>query len=127
MKLTGHGMNIGRSFHVENVAFVLLNDLSSVSSPNGNHSHGIFMVPDYDSLCTSLSDILNEACELQSIEVNGRNRNVEFFFGGGGGNFFAVVCGIEAANSTYSCTWCKCPAFDRCMGRSAIDATQDNC
>ena len=125
VKLTGDGTNIGRSFHVVNVAFVLLNDLSSVSSPNGNHSLGIFKVSeDYDSLHTSLSDILKEACDLQSIEVNGRNHDVQFFLGGDM-KFLAVVCGIEAANSTYSCIWCKCPAIDRWdMTKPAFDATQ---
>lgn len=35
---------------------------------------------------------------------------VEFFLGGGDLKFLALVCGINAANATYSCVWCKCPA-----------------
>ena len=113
VKLTGDGTNIGRTFHVVNVAFVLLNDSASVSSPNGNHSLAILKVSeDYDSLHQSLTDILEEASTLQSIDINDRSHRVEFFLGGDM-KFLAVVCGIEAANSNYPCVWCKCPTAER--------------
>ena len=113
VKLTGDGTNIGRTFHVINIAFVLLNDLSSVSSPDGNHSLAIFKVSEnYDSLRDSLTDIVKEAAGLDSVTVNGKNHRVEFFLGGDL-KVLAIVTGIEAANSTYSCVWCKCPTIDR--------------
>ena len=34
------------------------------------------------------------------------------YFLGGDLKFLALVCGINAANGTYSCVWCKCPAGD---------------
>ncbi len=76
-----------------------MNDLSSVSSPNGNHSLAIFKVSeDYDSLQKCLTDIVKEASEIQSIDVNGRSHRVEFFVGGDM-KFLAAVCGIESANN----------------------------
>ena len=127
IKLTGDGTNIGRTFHVVNFAFILLNDLTSVSSPHGNHSLAILKVQeDYDSLQKSLTDILKEARELQSIEYNGNTHRIEYFWGGDL-KFLALVCGIEAANGTYSCVWCKCPSSDRWdMSKewSAFDASK---
>lgn len=67
VKLTGDGTNIGRSVHVVNIAFTLLNDQSSVSSPHGNHSLAIFKIAeDYNSLKLALDDILKEASELKN-------------------------------------------------------------
>ena len=81
VKLTGDGTNIGRTFHVINVAFLVLNDLSVVSSPNGNQSLAIFKISeDYDSFHQLLTDLLEEASAIQSI--NGRSHQVEFFLGG---------------------------------------------
>ena len=113
VKLTGDGTNIGRNLHVINIAFVLLNDTSSVSSPHGNHSIAILKIPeDYDSLSDSLADIIKEASDLKSIDINGNTHKIEYFVGGDM-KFLAIVCGIEAANSNYSCVWCKCPSIDR--------------
>ena len=127
IKLTGDGTNIGRSVHVVNIAYTILNDLTSVSSPHGNHSLAILKVPEnYDSLEKSLADILKEAEELQSIEVNGHTHNIEYFLGGDM-KFLALVCGIEAANGNYSCVWCKCHSKDRwdmTMDWSAFDCSK---
>ena len=113
VKLTGDGTNIGCTFHVINVAFVLLNDMTSVSSPKGNHSLAILDVAEnYESLRLSLSDILQEASELQSIQLNGRSHCVEYYLGGDM-KFLALVCGIQSANGAYSCVWCKCRTIDR--------------
>lgn len=113
VKLTGDGTNIGKNVHVVNIAFTILNDFSSVASPYGNHSIAILKVPEeYDSLEKALTDIVKEASELQSIEVNGHTHKIEYFLGGDL-KFLALVCGIEAANGTFSCVWCKCPSTDR--------------
>ena len=60
----------------------------------------------------ALSDIVNEVSTLQSIEIGGNSHPIEYFMGGDM-KFLAMVCGIEAANATFSCVWCKCPATDR--------------
>jgi hypothetical protein len=129
VKLTGDGTNVGRSVHVVNIAFTLLNDPSSVSSPSGNHSLAIFKISeDYDSLKTALCDVLKEAAELKSVEVNGNTHNIEYFLGGGGGDtkFLALVCGMEAVNASYACVWCKCPSsqrWDMSKSWSAFDSS----
>ena len=72
LKLTGDGTNIARNLHVVNVAFTVLNDTLLVSFPFGNHSLAILKVPeDYTSLSDSLADIIEEAQELKSIEIDG--------------------------------------------------------
>lgn len=68
------------------------------------------MPEDYDSLSEALADIIREASE--SIKVKGREHPIEYFLGGDM-KFLAIACGIEAANSNYSCVWCKCPTNDR--------------
>jgi hypothetical protein len=101
IKLTGDGTNIAKSIHVVNFAFTLLNEESIASSPLGNHSIAILQGPeDYNALATSLSDIVKETSELQSIEVDGKEHNIEYFLGGDL-KFLAIVCGIEAANAKY--------------------------
>ena len=59
---------------------------------------------DYNALATSLSDIVKEASELQSIEIKGKEHNIEYFLGGDL-KFLAIVCGIEAANAIEVCLY----------------------
>ena len=74
IKLTGNGANIGRSVHIVNVAFTLLNDASSVSSPNGNHSLAIFQTPEnYESLQEALADVIKEMKKSYKCEVKSRH------------------------------------------------------
>jgi hypothetical protein len=113
VKLTGDGTYIAKHVHVVNFAFTLLNEGSLASSPVGNHSLAILQVPeDYDSLCATLSDIVKEARDLQSIEVGGHQHRIQYFLGGDM-KFLAIVCGIESANAKFSCVWCKCASNDR--------------
>lgn len=73
VKLTGDGTIIRRSLHVINIAFTLINDISSVSSYVGNHTLAIIKCSeDYSSLSEALTDLLNEASELQELTVLGK-------------------------------------------------------
>lgn len=113
VKLTGDGTYIAKNIHVVNFAFTLLNEGQAASSVFGNHSLSIIEIPeDYDSLSSALADIVQEASELQSIEVYGREHRIQYFLGGDM-KFLAIAVGIEAANSTFACVWCKCPSTDR--------------
>lgn len=113
VKLTGDGTYIAKSIHVLNVAFTLLNEGPAALSVFGNHPLAIIQISEnYDSIAQALSDLVNEASTLQSIELNGNTHSIEYFLGGDM-KFLATVCGIQAANSTFSCVWCKCPAADR--------------
>lgn len=136
VKLTGDGTNIAKHVHVVNFAFTLLNEGSAALSPYGNHSLAILQVPEsYDYLSGSLEDIVVEASELKSVEINGNEHHVEYFLGGDL-KFLAIVCGIQAANSKYSCVWCECPdterwdmdkswsAFDKCKGARTLETIE---
>ena len=113
VKLTGDGTNIAKHLHVVNFAFTLINEGSLALSPFGNHSLAILQVPeDYSSLLGSLSDIVGEVSELTSVTINESEHQIEYFVGGDM-KFLAIVCGIDAANSNFSCVWCKCPSVDR--------------
>ena len=113
VKLTGDGTNIAKHVHVVNFAFTLLNEGSLASSPFGNHSLAILEIPEcYDSLSGSLTDIIAEASELEFVQLNGNEHRVEYFLGGDL-KFLAIACGIEAANSNFSCVWCTCSSNDR--------------
>ena len=103
IKLSGDGTRVGRSRHVVNFPFIFI-DEKNASSVTGNHSLAILKTSEkYDEPASSLQDVLSEASNLQTIE----------YFLGGDWKFLALVCGIDAANSEYSCIWCKCPNRDR--------------
>jgi hypothetical protein len=113
VKLTGDGTYIAKHIHVVNVAFTILNEGPLAKSPVGNHSIAVLQVPeDYGSLSSSLSDIIEEARELKSINVNEVEHEIEYFLGGDM-KFLAIMCGIESATARFSCIWCKCPSEDR--------------
>ena len=82
-------------------------------SPKCNHTIAIINASEnYDVLKTASSDIIKEVAELTAIEVNGITFNIEYFLCSDL-KFLAIICGIEAVNSTYACIWCKCPSNDR--------------
>lgn len=104
---------IGKKLHVVHVTSTLLDEGAAAYSSDGNHPIAIFKEPeDYESLEKCLSDILTEMSELSAIEVNGESYEVEYFLGGDM-KFLAIATGIDSASSTYSCVWCKCPAYER--------------
>ena len=48
----------------------------------------------------------------QGITVSGIKFDVHFYLGGDW-KFIASVCGLDAANATFSCIWCKCAKTER--------------
>jgi len=112
IKLSGDGTRVGRSLHVVNFTFTFI-DEKNASSVAGNHSLAILKTSEkYDELASSLQNVLSEASKLQTIDIGSQIYNLEYFLGGDW-KFLALVCGIDAANSEYSCIWCKCPNRDR--------------
>lgn len=49
---------------------------------------------------------------FENCAVDGESYELEFCLGGDW-KFLALVCGLNAANSDYSCIWCKCPSVNR--------------
>jgi len=49
--------------------------------------------------------MVEEARDLQAMKINEKILKIVFFLG----DWKATVCGLDAANSEFSCIWCKCP------------------
>ena len=82
-------------------------------SSRGNHTIAILNVPeDHEKLAIVLRDIIAEVETLTSISINDQKFEIEYFLCSDL-KFLEIVCGIEAANSTYACVCCKCPAAER--------------
>ena len=112
VKITGDGTVVSRSLHLVVIAFSLILDEESPTSPNGNHTIALInTIEDYNNLLEALENIVSEIESLQSITVDGIIFTVDFFLAADW-KFLAQIIGIEAATARYFCIWCKCPAED---------------
>ena len=117
IKLTGDGTNVSRSVNLVVIAFTIIDSetdhVTSPNSPTGNCILALINTTEgYDNLSEALEDIIDEVNNLQSVIVNGVSYDLQYFFGADM-KFLAICMGIEAANSNFSCIWCKCPTSDR--------------
>ena len=102
-----------RKLNLVNFTFTLLNEDDIAMSARGNHTIAILNVPeDYEKLAIALRDVIAEVKTLTFITIGNNKFEIEYFLCSDL-KFLAIVCGIEAANSTYACVWCKCPAAER--------------
>lgn len=109
MKVTGDGTLMGKRMHIVTFGFTLLEEGSAAKSSSGNHSVCLLkQSEDYPSLALGLKDIRDEINEISSngISALGKKFDVHFYLGGDW-KFIAAVCGLDAANSTFSCIWCN--------------------
>ena len=114
VKVSGDGTNIGKRINVVNITFTILNEKQLAMSEKGNYILAIIKEAEsYDTLSTSISDLVAEMQPLKEISVDDVKYNLEYFLGGDW-KFLACVCGIGAANADYACIWCKCAHLDRC-------------
>lgn len=113
VKITGDGTQVSRSMHLLVIAFTILNGSENPNSPGGNHIIAMINSQEkYIHLSEAVTDIANDIQLTKSITVDGHEFNIEFFLGADM-KFLAICLGLEAANATYSCIWCKCPAGER--------------
>ena len=113
IKVSGDGTNIGKRLHIFNVIYTIINEESAAMSEKGNYVLAIIKTTEeYSSIRDSLSDLIEEMCNLKSVEVNGVEYELEYFLGGDW-KILACVCGIGCANQDYACIWCKCPRVHR--------------
>ena len=113
VKLTGDGTKVSRSMHILVIAFTILDGCVNPNSPNGNHVIAMLNAQEnYDHLSVATKDIAEEINLIKSISIDGHEYNIKFHMGGDM-KYLAICLGIEAANSTYACIWCKCPADER--------------
>ena len=79
-----------------NFTFTLL-DSGDAISVAGNHSLAILKVPEkYDELHSGLQDLVSEA---SALVVGGETLTLQYFLGGDW-KVLALVCGLDAENST---------------------------
>ena len=124
IKLSADGTQVGRKLHVINITFTMLNEGHKARSDSGNHLIAILQAPEkYEHLKCGLSHICKEVESTSSLDVDGTTYTIEFFLGGDM-KFLLLACGLNSANSEYSCIWCKCPSrqrFDTSKLWSVID------
>ena len=102
VKLSGDGTKVSRSLHVINFTFTVV-DTPTATSVAGNHTIAILKTGEsYENLASGLADIAKEISTLKSIKIQDEEYTLEYFLGGNL-KFLALVCGINAANGTYSC------------------------
>ena len=115
VKLTGDGTYIGPRQHIVTFGFTVLDEGSAAKSFAGNHTVCIIRGPEnYDSLSTSLKDVIEEITEIHEsgLEIDTTTYAIHFYLGADW-KFLAMACGIDAANSTHACVWCTCSKDDR--------------
>ena len=113
IKLTGDGTQIARGLNVLVFAFTVLERDLNLTSVQGSHPVAIIKTKEtFESLSTSLWNIIDEASALDKININGVTFEIELFLGGDW-KFLAVIYGLDFATSRYSCIWCKCPKEER--------------
>ena len=115
VKMTGDGTWIGKRLHIVTFGFTVLDEGSVVKSAAGNHSVCLLKESEnYESLVLGLRDIREEMTDIssQGITVSGIKFDVHFYLGSDW-KFIASVCGLDAANATFSCIWCKCAKTER--------------
>ena len=109
IKLTGDGTQIARGLNVVVFAFPVLERDLNPTSVHGSHPVAIIKTKEtFESLSTSLQNIIDEASALDKISINGVTFEIELFLGGDW-KFLAMICGLDSATSRYSCIWCTCP------------------
>ena len=113
VKITGDGTNVSRSMHILVIAFTILDGIENPNSPIGNHVIAMLNCQEnYEHLSVAMKDIVEEMKLIKSISIDGHEYNIKFYLGADM-KYLAICLGIQAANSTYSCIWCKCPADER--------------
>ena len=113
VKITGDGTQVSRSMHILVIAFTILDGSENPNSPTGNHVIAMLNAQEkYENLSESVKDISEEIKSIKSITIDGHKFEIEFFMGADM-KYLAICAGIQSANATFSCIWCKCPAEKR--------------
>ena len=113
VKITGDGTCVSRSMHVVVIAFTIIGTKEHPNSPGGNHVLALINTNEnYDGLKEAIEDICDEIKHTKDVEVEGVKFNIEYYLCADW-KFLTICVGIDAANATYACIWCKCPSSDR--------------
>lgn len=92
------------------LSFALLQGADDVMSAKGNHTIAVVKGAEkYYTLKESFRDVfeeINQLNERKTIQVRGRDCEVELFLGGDY-KFILIMLGLKGATSHYACAWCK--------------------
>ena len=93
--------------------FTLLEEGNKAHSSDGNHILAVFKEPEkYESVKAALEDISAEVERLTLIRVSDMDFQIKYHLGGDW-KFLAMVTGIDAASSEYTCICCKWKTSER--------------
>lgn len=113
VKLTGDGTSVSRSVYLIVIAFIIIQEDVVTNSPSDHYTIALInSTENYKNLSECFEDIVSEMKNLNILKVDDYTYTIDFFLGADM-KFLAMCTGIEAANSTYPCVWCKCPSTDR--------------
>lgn len=113
VKISGDGTTVSQSVHLIVIAFVIIYDETIANSPNDHYTIALVNCKEnYECITECVRDLVLEMESLSSLQVGNYTYKLTYFLGADM-KFLAMALGIEAANSTYSCVWCKCPSRDR--------------
>jgi hypothetical protein len=110
LKFCVDGTQVGNNKNFLNFNFSILNEKSKCKTAFGHYILGIFSIDkeDYETLNECLSLIFDEIEEMKEIEIEDKTIKIEKYLGGDLKSLLNLA-GVNAANSTYGCLWCKCP------------------
>ena len=109
IKISGDGTTVSCSVYLVVIPFVIHNETFASSSNDHYTIVSVNWEESYEYIAECNTDLLTEMESLKSLQVSDYTHNFTYFLGADM-KFLAMVLGIEAANSTYSCIWYKCPA-----------------
>ena len=113
VKITGDGTSVSRSVYLIVIVFIIIQENVVTNSPSDHYTIALInSTESYKNLSECVEDIVSEMKNLNILKVDDYTYTIQFFLGADM-KFLAMCTGIEAANSTYPCVWCKCPSTDR--------------
>ncbi|CAF1112170.1 unnamed protein product [Brachionus calyciflorus] len=106
VKISLDGTNVGRNLKLINFTFTILNESDKAKTASGNYTLGIANLnEDYDELKEPMLYLSSEIESLKELTFSYKVFQIEYFFCSDW-KTSAVVLGLYAASSSYTCLWC---------------------
>lgn len=113
IKLSGDGTQIGKKLNLVQFSCTIIQEGSICKTSQGNHLVALFTGPEkYDRLKLALEDVVSEINQLKYVSIGDRRIPITYYLGGDY-KFILAVLGIDNANCTYACCYCKIHKNDR--------------
>ena len=106
VKLSGDGTRVGKRLNLCVITLSILDEQKANTSSGNNVICLINGEESYEKLQHGLAEIITELDALPSMTFDNRKVTIQYYLGGDY-KFILKVLGLEAANSSYPCAWCK--------------------